>query len=98
MRVDRGDDVKTDSSRRRLTATHEQVLLLISKGLRNGEIGRLLGLSERTVKGYVTQLLLIFDVSNRTELIGLFAEDKLASNKGIDGPCHPQRRHDAAKR
>ena len=47
-------------------------MLFVSKGLHNAEIARQLGVSERTVKGYVSQLLLIFDVSNRTELAGLY--------------------------
>ena len=60
---------------RRLTRRQEEVLLFLSKGLHNAEIGRQLGLSERAVKYYVSQLLLIFDVSNRTELAGLIGND-----------------------
>jgi DNA-binding NarL/FixJ family response regulator len=59
---------------RRLTNSHQEILFLISKGLRNAEIASHLGLAERTIKGYVSQLLLIFDVTNRTELVGLFAD------------------------
>lgn len=54
----------------RLTGRQRAVLTLLCKGLRNSEIGLQLGLSERTVKGYVHDLLLVFDVSNRTELVG----------------------------
>jgi DNA-binding NarL/FixJ family response regulator len=54
----------------RLTPRRREVLLFACKGLRNSEISQLLRLSERTVKGYVSQLFLIFDVSNRTELVG----------------------------
>jgi DNA-binding NarL/FixJ family response regulator len=68
---------------RRLTDTHEQVLFFLSKGLRNAEIAHQLGLTERTIKGYVTQLLLIFDVTNRTELIGLFTCDSIEGRKTI---------------
>jgi DNA-binding NarL/FixJ family response regulator len=70
-----------ETGSKRLTEHHQEILLLISKGLHNGEIARQLGLSERTVKGYVSQLLLIFDVTNRTELVGLFAGDC------VDGKC-----------
>jgi len=66
----------------RLTQCHQEVLHLLSRGLRNGEIADQLGKTERTVKGYVSQLLLIFDVTNRTELIGLFASDSF--EKGLD--------------
>ncbi len=50
---------------------HSDVLELLCRGLRNAEIGCALGMSERSVKAYVTQLLLMFDVSNRTELVGM---------------------------
>lgn len=57
----------------RLNARQYDVLLLLMKGLRNAEIGEQLRLSERTVESYVSQLFLIFDVTNRTGLAGLFA-------------------------
>ena len=57
----------------RLNVRQQDVLLLLMKGLRNAEIGDQLRLSERTIKSYVSQLFLIFDVSNRTELTGLLA-------------------------
>lgn len=59
----------------RLTGRQRAVLSLLCKGLRNSEIGLQLGLSERTVKGYVRDLLLLFDVSNRTELAGEIAAE-----------------------
>jgi hypothetical protein len=42
-------------------------------------MGRQLNLTERTVKGYVSQLFLIFDITNRTELIGLFVDDSIGT-------------------
>jgi DNA-binding NarL/FixJ family response regulator len=66
---------------RRLTDSHEQVLLFLSKGLRNAEIAHQLGLTERSIKGYVSQLLLIFDVTNRTELVGLFTSELLEARQ-----------------
>jgi DNA-binding NarL/FixJ family response regulator len=57
--------------RRRLTHRQQSVLDLLCKGLRNKEIGGQLELSERTVKNYISQLLLIFDVTNRTELVSV---------------------------
>jgi DNA-binding CsgD family transcriptional regulator len=57
-----------------LNPRQREVLLLIAKGFHNGEIGRHLGLSERSVKCCVSQLLLMFDASNRTELVGLQLE------------------------
>jgi DNA-binding CsgD family transcriptional regulator len=53
-----------------LNNRQRDIILLIIKGMRNREIARRLGISEGTVKWYVSQLLLIFEVKNRTELIG----------------------------
>jgi len=66
MRLERSD-------LRRLSNRQREVLFLLCKGLRNGEMAQHLGISERTVKGYVSQLLVIFDVTNRTELVGKLA-------------------------
>jgi len=58
-----------------LNKRQRDVLLLLCKGLRNAEAAQQLGLSERTVKWYVSELFLIFDVTNRTELVGRAALD-----------------------
>jgi len=58
----------------RLNEKQREVLHLVSKGLRNSEVGHHLHLSERSIKGYVSQLFLIFDVTNRTELVAAFYE------------------------
>ena len=47
------------------------VLFCLSRGCRNAEIGALLGLAEQTIKSLVSQLMLIYDATNRTELVGL---------------------------
>ena len=69
---------------RRLNPRQQEVLHLLSKGLHNSEIGLQLEVSERTVRGYMNQLFLIFDVSNRTELVGawltLLAEPEVRSS------------------
>ena len=46
----------------RLTHRQREVLSLLCRGLRNAEIGEQLGVSERTVKWYVSQLFIVFDV------------------------------------
>jgi DNA-binding NarL/FixJ family response regulator len=46
----------------------------MSKGLRNSEIARQLGISERAVKYCISQLMLILDATNRTELVGQFVD------------------------
>jgi DNA-binding NarL/FixJ family response regulator len=62
----------------RLTERQRHVLFYICKGFHNREIADHTGLSPRTVKGCVRDLLLIFDVSNRTELVGMLALESSA--------------------
>jgi DNA-binding CsgD family transcriptional regulator len=50
------------------------VVRMIAKGLRNREIATSLGLSSRTVKAILSSLYLRYDVTNRTELLGLLME------------------------
>jgi len=59
-----------------LNLRQRSVLDLITKGLHNGEIAKQLGLSERTIKWYVSQFLMLFDASNRTELVGMLSSDE----------------------
>jgi DNA-binding NarL/FixJ family response regulator len=56
-----------------LNSRQSEVLYLLCKGLRNAEIAGQLNLSERTVKWYINQLFEIFQVTNRTELVGVLA-------------------------
>ena len=72
----------------RLNARQRDILHLISKGFHNAEIGRQMNLSERTIKGYISQLFLIFDVTNRTELIGRLLAGDLGKAQGSrSGGC-----------
>ena len=74
---------------RRLTARQQAVFVLVAKGLRNREIAGQLGLSERTVKGHVSELLLIFEATNRTELVGFLSSGGgdvgFSSVRAVDG-------------
>jgi DNA-binding NarL/FixJ family response regulator len=65
----------------RLNKRQRDILNLISKGFHNAEVGRHMNLSERTVKGYISQLFLIFDVTNRTELVGRLLSEDLTKNQ-----------------
>ena len=58
----------------RLNRRQREVLHLICRGLRNSEIAALLHLRERTIKWYVSQLFLVLDVTNRTELAAMCAQ------------------------
>jgi DNA-binding CsgD family transcriptional regulator len=78
-----------DSLADRLNGRQKRVLFLATKGLRNAEIASHLGLSERMAKHYVSQLLLIFGASNRTELVGLALTDPDIS-AALAGECPGQ--------
>ena len=54
-----------------LTARQRAVAELVTRGLTNAEIARLLGISSHTVKKHLGSLFARFDVSNRTELAGM---------------------------
>jgi DNA-binding CsgD family transcriptional regulator len=58
-----------------LNDRQREVLALICQGKHNKDIAYCLGITERTVKWYVSQLFLIFRVSNRTTL-ALKAQDR----------------------
>jgi len=52
----------------RLTCQQREVVLLVSKGLRNSEIARQLKVSEGAVKYHISRMLVAFGASNRTDL------------------------------
>jgi DNA-binding NarL/FixJ family response regulator len=51
-----------------MTARQYEVAILVSRGCTNGEIGSMLGISLNAVKKHVSRLLVLLDMSNRTEL------------------------------
>jgi len=51
----------------RLTEREQQIMTLLSDGLSNQEIGKKLGLTENTIKHYITPLLQKIGARNRTE-------------------------------
>ena len=57
-----------------LSEREEQILLLIHRGLSNRHIGDELGLTEKTVKGYVTSIMEKLHVRNRVEAAMIAAE------------------------
>lgn len=56
----------------RLTAREREVLGLVSDGLGNLEISRRLGLSQQTVKNYVSRILMKLNAATRTEAAASF--------------------------
>jgi DNA-binding NarL/FixJ family response regulator len=57
-----------------LSEREEQILMLILRGLSNRLIGDELGLTEKTVKGYVTNIMEKLHVRNRVEAAMIAAE------------------------
>jgi len=60
-----------------LTVREEQILVSISRGLSNKEIGRELEITEKTVKHYVTNVLQKLQVRNRVEAALLAQKEDL---------------------
>jgi DNA-binding NarL/FixJ family response regulator len=56
-----------------LTVREQEVLSLVREGLANKQIGRKLGISERTVKAHLTSIFQRLDVQDRTQA-ALWAE------------------------
>jgi DNA-binding NarL/FixJ family response regulator len=52
----------------RLTKREEEVARLVAAGLSNREVSETLGLSQHTVKNYLSRVFKELDISNRTEL------------------------------
>jgi DNA-binding NarL/FixJ family response regulator len=69
-----------------LTAREREVLACLGLGMSNQQIGRRLYLSEATVKGHISRLLVKLDCANRTQA-GLLARDaELWPPEVADGP------------
>lgn len=60
-----------------LTLREQQVILLLTHGLSNADIGTRLHLSPRTVEKYVSSLLRKTNTSNRAELVGFAMKNHL---------------------
>lgn len=63
-----------------LSEREEQILLLILRGLSNRLIGDELGLTEKTVKGYVTNIMEKLNVRNRVEA-AMIASERTSGKK-----------------
>lgn len=65
--VRRARDTRTDPRLSSLTGQERRVLDLVTEGLTNREIGQRLGIGEKTVKNYVTAVLVKLGVTSRTQ-------------------------------
>jgi DNA-binding NarL/FixJ family response regulator len=66
-----------------LTARESEVLACLGLGMSNQQIGRRLSVSEATVKGHISRLLVKLDCANRTQA-GLLARDAGLLPDGAD--------------
>jgi len=57
-----------------ITPREKEVLRLMKRGARGADIGRALGISERTVKFHTTNILRKLNARNRTEAVFLASE------------------------
>ena len=65
------------------TTREQQILQLLVDGLTNREIAEALGVSEKTVKHYMTGLMKKERVKNRTQLASLLLSEPLRSQDGL---------------
>jgi DNA-binding NarL/FixJ family response regulator len=66
-----------------LSAREREVLQLVARGMANKQIGRALGISERTVKAHLGRVFRVIGVADRTSA-ALWAREHLSA--GGDGP------------
>lgn len=72
-RLRRGKHMAGDPRLARLSGQEERILELVSEGRTNGEIGRELGVAEKTVKNYMSSILAKLEVGRRAEAAAYYA-------------------------
>ena len=72
--AEEADYVEQSTAFPELSEREEQILMLILRGLSNRLIGDELGLTEKTVKGYVTSTMEKLNVRNRVEAAMIAAQ------------------------
>lgn len=65
-----------------LSAQEQRVLALITDGLTNRQVAQRLGLTENTVKNYLTNVFDKLQVRRRSQAAALFARERSASGRG----------------
>ena len=82
---------------RTLTERELEVLRKVAEGLRNKEVSRALGISERTVKFHMSALMGKLGVTNRTEAVKVGMQKGLCGDAATGNPgARTRRRRDAA--
>ena len=62
----------------RLSARESQILELLQSGQTNKEIGLILGISQHTVRDYISGLFLRYSVKSRAALAALYMRKSMA--------------------
>jgi two-component system response regulator DevR len=73
-------DTESDERLRDLSSTERTLLQLLGEGLTNREIGQRMFLAEKTIKNYVSRLLIKLGLSGRTQAALLAADTMPRSN------------------
>jgi DNA-binding CsgD family transcriptional regulator len=83
----RSGESLAEETRVLLSPVNAELVRLVAKGLRNPEIERVTGMKVRTVRAHLSELYRRFEVTNRTELVGVLIErDYPADVAGVTEP------------
>jgi DNA-binding CsgD family transcriptional regulator len=77
------ENMVTIAGRTQLTKQEHRVMSLVLESKTNKEIACALGVSERTAKYHVSQLLRKYGVTNRMELLGRAIAERPVQSRGI---------------
>lgn len=80
-----------DTAERPPTPREIQIMVLVAEGLTSGEIGQRLGLSTRTVEGYVLRLTTRYGVVSRAHLVATAMRKGWITLGRAEGANHPVR-------
>jgi DNA-binding NarL/FixJ family response regulator len=82
--------LKQESRFADLTVREEQILAFVARGFSNKEIGNSLGLSEKTIKHYLTNILQKLQVRNRVEAALLASRHSPINLTEMERPLQPR--------
>jgi DNA-binding NarL/FixJ family response regulator len=86
MRVRKGSLVGQEDKMSKLSAQEQRVLALVAKGKTNREVAADMGLTEKTVKNYFSNVLNKLELSRRTQAAALYLEQAAKQRQHHIGP------------
>src|SRR5207244_9696877 len=75
-----------------LTARQREVVNLVAEGMSSREIGRLLGISRRTVETHRAQAMKVFGINKQTELVRFVLQKGITPMNRLPPPRSPRDR------